>query len=579
MITIEAKSADRRRRPTSRPARSTRRIAPTVEGLEARGLLSVSIAQFNVQSNGGGPEALAIGPDGDLWYILGGGSQLGKFNPTTHSSSVLTTPVGTGEMGGLVAGPDGKVYALSYGDELLQIDPTTGAMAEFPATNPSGTYGSLAVGPDGNLWYAEHNSQAGGFNIGEFNLTTHQTTEYPISTAAASGGAMAITVGPDGALWFTVSGAGGSQIGRLDPTTGKSTEYPVPTPNSGLYEIVTGPDRNLWFTDYDAGQIDEINPTTHAIAEYPIPTQGSYPSSLTVGPDSNIWFTEEATDKIGMLDPNTHVITEYATGPGSIPEQITKDADGNLWVAEAGVSEVGEVTGITTVTPTPTPTPTVAAVGTQTRLVVTPDPSTPGTPVVLTATVATDNGSAMPGGEVVFTIDGAARPPVPLAMVDGVEQASLTVPSLADGSHTVVATYVGVGGFTASGATGTVMVGTPPTVVSVRRVPPGRRRGLVLGFSDALDPARAQDLQDYRIVLRNGRHLVLRSAVYDPTARTVTLRATRRIRMVRTYRVTVVGTGPAGVADTVGIPLDGDGQPGSNYTTTVFRRTRVFTHK
>jgi streptogramin lyase len=582
MITTEANSRTTpQRRSSSRPARGTRRTAPAIEGLEARSLLSISIAEFPIPTQHAGPDAIVAGPDGNLWFAEGtlGVDQFARINLTTHVVTEFPEPPGVGAFNSMVAGPDGYLYALS--DGLYRIDPATGAVTSFPAPPNSQDPGSMTVGPDGNLWFVETDNK-----IGEFNLTTHAITEYPIPTADSV--SVTITAGPDGNLWFTEAGA--SQIGRLDPATGAIVEFPTPTPKSDPWTIAAGPDGNLWFTEFAANQVAAINPATGAITEYPIPVQADgllgSTGGITAGPDGDIWFTEAQyinhamVDQIEEIDVQTHAITQYSVPSGSAVGQISQGPDGNLWFADAGNDMIGQVSGIPATSksgptgnpndPTGTPAgPTSTPIGTHTRLAVAPDPSTPGSPVVLTATVATDNGSAMPGGEVVFTIDGAARPPVPLTMVGGVEQASLAVPGLSAGSHTVVATYVGGGDFTTSEATGTAMVVTPPRVVSVRRAPPGPRRGLVLGFSDALDAGRARDVQDYRIVGRDGRPMVVKSAVYNPAARTVTLRLRGRIRDVHTYRVTVVGAGPAGVADAAGIPLAGGGLPGSDYTTTL----------
>jgi hypothetical protein len=45
----------------------------------------------------------------------------------------------------------------------------------------------------------------------------------------------------------------------------------------------------------------------------------------------------------------------------------------------------------------------------------------------------------------------------------------------------------------------------------------------------------------------------------------------RRLKSHRLYRLTVIGTGPSGVADTSGILLDGrkTGHPGSNFVTMI----------
>ena len=63
---------------------------------------------------------------------------------------------------------------------------------------------------------------------------------------------------------------------------------------------------------------------------------------------------------------------------------------------------------------------------------------------------------------------------------------------------------------------------------------------IVLGFTKDLDPSRAQDLSNYTITLpgRDGRFgtaddrvIPLRSAVYDPVTRTVTLTTSHQLAL------------------------------------------------
>src|SRR5690242_12956985 len=72
--------------------------------------------------------------------------------------------------------------------------------------------------------------------------------------------------------------------------------FSVPTPASRPYQIVSGPDGNLWFTESDAGKIGRIT-TSGSITEFKVHA-GSGPYGITVGPDGNIWFTERFNNAI-----------------------------------------------------------------------------------------------------------------------------------------------------------------------------------------------------------------------------------------------------------------------------------------
>ena len=120
--------------------------------------------------------------------------------------------------------------------------------------------------------------------------------------------------------------------------TGSVVEYAVPTTGSQPVSIVTGPDGNLWFTEFAADQIGRLS-TDGTFDEFPIPTAASQPDELTDGPDGNVWFAETAGNKIGRVTP-TGDVTEFGEGisPASQPTAIVAGPDGNLWFTERALT-------------------------------------------------------------------------------------------------------------------------------------------------------------------------------------------------------------------------------------------------
>jgi uncharacterized repeat protein (TIGR01451 family) len=100
---------------------------------------------------------------------------------------------------------------------------------------------------------------------------------------------------------------------------------------------------------------------------------------------------------------------------------------------------------------------------------------------------------------------------------------------------------------------------------------------VVLYFGAALDPSRASNAgnyvvfgpgPDHRLGTGDDQRMLVSSASYDPSSGTVTLRFVGgRLYAYDTYTITVIGTGPGGVADPSGRLLDGrgNGGSGSNY--------------
>ena len=212
-----------------------------------------------------------------------------------------------------------------------------------------------------------------------------------------------------------------------------------------------------------------------------------------------------------------------------------------------------------------------------TLVVETPAAVATGQPVVLTAHLT----STVPGlripPDAIVTFYDAGRRLGSARVVGGV--ARLTIPAMAAGSHSIRAVYTGSGGFAAAASA------APPVVVAAANGP--RVVGLarygyhahptlvVLTFDRALDPARAQDAANYRLVDGLGHAIAVGAAVYDAAAHTVALTPTAPLNVHRTYYLTVIGTGPVGVADASGHALDGAGTGGSgtDYTAAIDRST------
>ncbi|MDQ6640569.1 MAG: hypothetical protein M3Z15_13025 [Pseudomonadota bacterium] len=115
------------------------------------------------------------------------------------------------------------------------------------------------------------------------------------------------------------------------------------TPGSQAYKITTGPDGNLWFTEYNGLRLGKFDVATKLATEY-ASLQGPA-TSIAAGPDGNLWFAERSgdgsTSVLGRITP-AGVITEYKTTPvpGSIVA-LTAGADGHVWFVKDGYGGPG----------------------------------------------------------------------------------------------------------------------------------------------------------------------------------------------------------------------------------------------
>jgi hypothetical protein len=234
-------------------------------------------------------------------------------------------------------------------------------------------------------------------------------------------------------------------------------------------------------------------------------------------------------------------------------------------------------------TQTVKPAPLIA---TSTGLSTSPNPSTFGQQVVLTATVtATDNGSM--GGIVTF-LDGTTV--LGTGNVGQNGTATFDDTSLPVGSNVITADYSGDTLHVPSTSSAVAQVVQPPSIVAPTVASLARygyhmqKTTLVLTFSTALDAASAENVREYQIVTLGGHgrggtlvgnKTAVRKAIYNPSTLTVTLVPVRRLDIHNTYRLTVNGTAQTGVRSVSGLFLNDSAtdSQGTNYEALITWRT------
>jgi streptogramin lyase len=238
-------------------------IVPTSDGaLWVAGSFDNAIARlgpdgsetvFEFDSDNSGPDAMALGPDGNFWFTQAGGENwIGRLTPLGQMTRFNLGNADRDQPNGITAGPDGNLWFTVYLGSLGRITPA-GRITIFPMPE-AGELGlmHIAAGPDGNLWFTQRSAMKIGRIspagvISQFALPRPQMTGEPWTDG--------ITLGPDGNLWY--AGGDPAVIGRVTPA-GQITEFRAP--DIFRPERLTF-DRNgvIWFTD-DNNQIGRFVP-------------------------------------------------------------------------------------------------------------------------------------------------------------------------------------------------------------------------------------------------------------------------------------------------------------------------------
>jgi virginiamycin B lyase len=96
--------------------------------------------------------------------------------------------------------------------------------------------------------------------------------------------------------------------------------------------MVAGPDGNLWLTVEDQGAIARLT-LKGDVTYFPVANTVVGPADLTVGPDGNLWFTEPYDHRIGRISTSGEIVEFPVNGA---TYGITTGPDGNLWFGEFG---------------------------------------------------------------------------------------------------------------------------------------------------------------------------------------------------------------------------------------------------
>ncbi|HEX3799863.1 MAG TPA: hypothetical protein VH413_14305 [Verrucomicrobiae bacterium] len=300
------------------------------------------------------PTSITYGPDGNYWFTESAGDNgvIGRINPTDNLfGEVGLTNNPNALPRGIVTGPDGNMWFTEQGANAIGRMQTNGNYLEYLLTNIDATPATITVGPDSNLWFIEYKlSKIAKFN--PYNPTNNlrqviyqEYGPFETSTRFGAPGTNAelydLTSGPDGNLWFTQATYG--EVGKLT-TNGVATLYTVPSTNSQPLTIVTGPDGAMWFTEFNTNQIGRITTDGTSIKEFTIPLYPGAanfpePYDIITGPDGNMWFTEYLGSAIARLTLNGIVTIFPTPTPFSLPTYLatgagTPGGDSNIYFGE-----------------------------------------------------------------------------------------------------------------------------------------------------------------------------------------------------------------------------------------------------
>jgi virginiamycin B lyase len=257
------------------------------------------VTQFPIGSGGvgtGSASGLVTGPDKNIWFTgpayvahsVTGGSPVQFTLPPPASINGSVTPC----PGGIAAGSDGALWFTdSCNGAVGRITTDGSTITEYPLPTANAAPFDIVAGPDNNLWVVEQ----GIAKIARIVPATAAITEFALPQTGLQ---TQYITNANGSLWFTFGAYSG--IGRM--TTKGSAAF---VPGAQSYVGITkGPDNNEWMTDESAGNFTSVS----SAGSFASPVALGIPSAgLVTGSDKNIWFTDAANNSIDVyvLYPQT----------------------------------------------------------------------------------------------------------------------------------------------------------------------------------------------------------------------------------------------------------------------------------
>ena len=206
------------------------------------------VSEYPVKPANYSPARITAGPDGALWFTEGSGNTMyiGRMTTSGKASAYLVMePAGNSSTNGITAGP-GKTLWFTIRDANMVGKITTKGHIKLFANTDGDSQPSGIASIGNSLWVGE--------SAGVAHVSAHgKFTEYPLSP---SGSVLAIATGPNAAPWYAVFGVG--DIGTI--ANGKAVEYQAAPTGDGIFGIVEGKDKALWFTDYNENAIGRFTP-------------------------------------------------------------------------------------------------------------------------------------------------------------------------------------------------------------------------------------------------------------------------------------------------------------------------------
>ncbi len=275
-------------------------------------------------------------PDTDGNVVITGmmTHQMYVLDPTTGTYATTAIPTAFANPRALALGPEGDWWVLLGNPrKIAHYTPETDTWQDYDV----GIYPHSIVLDGSRVWFNGHFTKQPEL-IGYLDTQTGdvKTYEVPVEPMPDGGSTIpyGLRMGPDGTLWATQL-VGGRLI-RFEPDTETFTLYPLPTPYSGPRRPDIGADGIVWIPEYANNRLARFDPQTETFEEYELPIPDALPYIVRVHPTTGwVWIATAAADAVLRFNPETEEFVVYRLPTQSaLIRHMEIDAEtGAVWVA------------------------------------------------------------------------------------------------------------------------------------------------------------------------------------------------------------------------------------------------------
>lgn len=264
------------------------------------------------------PTALAVGPDGAVWFTIEFSDAIGVF----RNGKIDRLPKGSQNLEplGLASDGAGGAWYTDTPTRAISHISSDGKIQSFSLSTRIVRLGRLAMALDGAIWFAD------GTTASVTRLKDGVFTRHDVGSLGAT--PYGIAVDKSGIVWTTLQGA--DKLGWIS-TDGQVTALDVPTRNSGLGDVTVDRSGAVWFLELRANRIGRL--AEGRFTEFELPTPSAGLTALAAAPDGTVWFTELSVGKLGRL--RDEKVAEFRLPrTQSRPFDVAVDAADNVWYTD-----------------------------------------------------------------------------------------------------------------------------------------------------------------------------------------------------------------------------------------------------